>query len=422
MKFSNILKRSFFIFSVIQIAAIQNFIYPEFTNAKDINDVSDKVTELSESIDAIVNSLDCTVSIQVVSADKYDLIYEHNSQTEMIPASITKLVTSAVAFDMLGVNYNFKTIVYTDDMDISDGVIDGNIYLKGYGDPDLNSLDLTYLAEEISSKNIRQITGNIVYDESYLDDEHYSIADYYQGDTKKTYWPYVSGLNFNKNPKSFDPALMAGTVFMEELIAANITVDGILVSGMTPSASKEIAVVSHSIFDVLAHMNKESDNHSAITVFKVIGAKFGTPPGSVTKGESAVVEFLTSIGNQRNGFEILEGSGLTRFNRVNSDMYIRLLKYMYDDTKTFDYFYSTLPIAGKDGTLRNRMIGTEAENNVHAKTGTLNSVSALSGYAVSRDNELLIFYIVMNGFGGGANAVRYKQDQICELLCQFSRN
>ncbi len=94
---------------------------------------------------------------------------------------------------------------------------------------------------------------------------------------------------------------------------------------------------------------------------------------------------------------------------------------MYDDTKSFDYFYSTLPIAGKDGTLRNRMIGTEAENNVHAKTGTLNSVSALSGYAVSRDSELLIFYIVMNGFGGGANEVRYKQDQICELLCQFSR-
>lgn len=418
MKFSNIFKRSLFILFFIQFAAVQNFIYPDTKNA---NNVKDKVTELTESIDAVVNSVPGTVSIQVVSADKYDLIYEHNSQLEMIPASITKLVTAAVAFDMLGVNYDFKTIVYTDDINISDGVIDGNLYLKGYGDPDLNSLDITYLAEVIKSKGIFQITGNVVYDESYLDDEHYALADYYQGDTKRTYWPYVSGLNFNKNSKSYDPALMAGTVLFDELVASSILVDGIVVAGLTPSASKEIAVVSHSIFDVLAHMNKESDNHSAITVFKVIGAKYSTPPGSVSKGESAVVEFLTSIGNQRNRFEILEGSGLTRFNKVNSDMYIRLLKYMYDDTKSFDYFYSTLPIAGKDGTLRNRMIGTEAENNVHAKTGTLNSVSALSGYAVSRDSELLIFYIVMNGFGGGANEVRYKQDQICELLCQFSR-
>lgn len=103
------------------------------------------------------------------------------------------------------------------------------------------------------------------------------------------------------------------------------------------------------------------------------------------------MNFLTSIGNPRNNFEIVEGSGLSRYNYVNSDLYVRLLKYMYDEDKTFDYFYSSLSIAGIDGTLRNRMIGTEAEKNIHAKTGTLNSVSSLCGYAVSRDNELLIF-------------------------------
>lgn len=419
MKFSNMLIKTFFIILVFQFAAVQNFIYPESKNTKKI---TDKVSELNESIDAIVNTVDCTISVQVVSADKYDLIYEHNSQSKMIPASITKLVTSAVAFDMLGINYDFKTIVYTDDNDITDGIVNGNIYLKGYGDPDFNSLDITKIAEQITGRYIREITGNIVCDESFLDDEHFGLANYYQGDTKQGYWPYVSGLNFNKNPGNIDPASMAGTALMDELVAGNVKIDGIVVSGITPSASKEIASVSRSIFDVIAHMNKESDNHSAITVFKVIGAKYSTPPGSISKGEAAVVDFLTSIGNQRNNFEIIEGSGLSRFNIVNSDLYIRLLKYMYDDTKSFDYFYSSLAIAGKDGTLRNRMVGTEAEKNVHAKTGTLNSVSALSGYAVTRESELLIFYIVMNGFGGGSNGVRYKQDQICELLCQFSRN
>lgn len=382
----------------------------------------DKVEELGLRIDSIINSLGCTVSVQVASADKYDLLYEHNPQQMMIPASITKIITAAAAINILGMNYDFKTIVYTDDNDINDGVINGNIYLKGYGDPDLNTSDILYLAKQINEKGIREITGNIIYDESYLDDQHYNIANYYKGDTHINYWPYVSALNLNKNPGNGDPAAAAGSILYDDLVSLGVKLDGIVIAGVTPSASKPIAEISHALYDVITHMNKESDNHSAITVFKVIGAKHSTPPGTISKGETAVVEFLTSIGNPRNIFEILEGSGLSRYNTVNSDLYMRLLKYMYDDVKTFDYFYNSLAIAGKDGTLRNRMVGTEAEKNVHAKTGTLNSVSALSGYAVSRDNELLIFYIDMNGFGGGSGEVRFRQDLICEVLCQFTRN
>ncbi|MBV6480288.1 MAG: hypothetical protein HGGPFJEG_03164 [Ignavibacteria bacterium] len=380
-----------------------------------------KISELEEKIDAIIADLNCSVSIQVASAEKYDLLYEHNPHSSMIPASITKMVTAATAFEVLGISHEFKTIVFTDDTDIKDGIINGNLYLKGYGDPDLNSYDISQLAKTISGKSISEITGNIVYDESYFDDEHYALANYYNGDTHRNYWPYISALSFNKNGGGYDPASSAASFLSDELVLNNVKVDGIVVSGVTPSAAKELAVTSHSFFNVIANMNKESDNQSAITVFKVIGAKYASPPGSISKGEEAVINFLTSIGNPRSNFEILEGSGLSRFNSVNSDLYIRLLKYMYDDEKTFDYFYSSLSIAGVDGTLRNRMIGTEAEKNVHAKTGTLNSVSSLAGYAVSRDNELLIFYIAMNGFGNSANSIRYKQDLICEALCQFSR-
>jgi len=380
-----------------------------------------KLGELSARIDSIVSTVQCNISVQVASANKYDLLYEHNPQLKMIPASITKLVTASTAIDVLGINYEFKTEASTDDNDFKDGIINGNLYLKGYGDPDLNSGDIGYLAKLISERNITTITGNIIYDESYFDDQHYGIANYYSGDTHQNYWPYISAINLNKNGGGYDPASSAANLLLENLASLNVRVDGIVVSGVTPSASREIAYVSHSLFEVLARMNKESDNHSAITVFKVIGAKYDSPPGSISKGESAVVDFLTSIGNPRNIFEILEGSGLSRFNVVNSDLYVRLLKYMYDDVKTFDTFYSSLAIAGKDGTLRNRMIGTEAENNIHGKTGTLNSVSSLAGYAVTRDHELLIFYIDMNGFGSSANSIRYKQDQICEVLCQFSR-
>lgn len=381
----------------------------------------DKVEELSGKIDSVISSVGCTISVQVVSADKYDLLYELNPEIKMIPASITKLVTAATAIQVLGINYDFKTIVYTDDSEIKDGVINGNLYLKGFGDPDLSSTDIIYLAKLVAAQNITEITGNLIYDDSYLDDQHFGLANYYKGDTHSGNWPFVSAINLNKNPGNIDPASTAGNLLSENLISQNIKVDGIVISGVTPSAAKEVASVYHSLYEVISRMNKESDNHSAITVFKVIGAKFDSPPGSTSNGEAAVVNFLTSIGNPRNIFDIVEGSGLSRYNAVNSDLYVRLLKYMYDDVKTFNYFYNSLSIAGKDGTLKNRMVGTEAEKNVHAKTGTLNSVSALSGYAVTRDNELLIFYIDMNGFNGSANSERYKQDQICELLCQFSR-
>lgn len=381
----------------------------------------DYLKEFEMKIDSIVSLVDCRVSVQIVSADKYDLLYSHNPQEQMIPASITKLVTAAIAIDVLGISYDFRTVAYTDDSDIKDGAINGNLYLKGYGDPDLNSGDISYLANEIAVKGIKEITGNIVYDDSYFDDNYYGLANYYSGDTQKSYWPFVSALNFNKNPGQYDPASTAASYLLGELNSLGVITTGITIGGETPKAAKEVAVVSHSIYDVIANMNKQSDNLSAIAVFKAVGAEYRSAPGSLEKGEDAAIDFLTSIGNPRGSFDILEGSGLTRFNTVNSDLYIRLLKYMYDDVKTFDYFYGSMAIAGVDGTLRNRMLGTEAEKNVHAKTGTLNSVSTLSGYAVSRDNELLMFYIAMNGFGGGHNNARYKQDLICEAICAFSR-
>jgi len=381
----------------------------------------DKLGDFQSRIDSIISGLNYTVSIQIVSADKYDVLYQHNPQKKMIPASISKVVTSVAAMEYLGTGYKFSTIIYTDDINITDGIINGNLYIKGYGDPDLNSSDVRLLAKNILGKNITEITGNIIYDESFLDDNYYSLADYYSSDTKKQYWPYVNGLSLDKNGGNYDPGSNVASLLQSELQAGNVKTGGIIVAGVTPTSAKQITEVSHSLFDVMSYMNKTSDNHSAITMYKVIGAKYKGAPGTLQKGSEAVNDLLTGMGNTRSSFEILEGSGLTRYNAVTSDLYIRMLKYMYDDEKDFDFFYRTLPIAGKDGTLSRRMIGTEAEGNVHAKTGTINSVSTLAGYAVTRDSELLIFYIAMNGFGGGSNRPRDIQDEICAAICEFSR-
>jgi len=381
----------------------------------------DNLKNFQLRMDSIVATVNCGVSIQVVSASRYDLLYAYKPESKMIPASITKVITSATAFSQLGVNYEFKTIIYTDDNNLGDGVVNGNIYLKGYGDPDLSSYDISVLAKQLAAKNIREITGNIIYDDSFLDAEHYGLANYYNADTKIAYWPYVCALSLDKNKGSSDPAYSAANVLLSSLASGNVKVDGIIVAGTTPDVAREITRVSHSIYSVLANMNKVSDNQSAITVFKVLGANYKSPPGSLKSGSDAVIDFLTSIGVSRKNYEILEGSGLTRYNFVTSDLYVQLLKYMYDDEKNFDYFFSTLPIGGIDGTLKDRMINTEAEKNVHAKTGTINGVSTLTGYAISRDNELIIFYIAMNGFGSNNKPYRKKQDEICNIICGFSR-
>lgn len=376
---------------------------------------------LQNRIDSILTTVNCLSSVQVASASNYDLLYEYKPSEKMIPASITKLITSAAALMKLGLSYEFKTVLYTDDNNLSDGIINGNVYLKGYGDPDFSYDDIGKLVNQVLNWNITEITGNIIYDVSFLDTIHYGLANYYQGDTGPSYWPYVSAINLDKNKKISNPASYTAEVIYTELQNQNVRIDGIVIAGITPTSSKELGKVTRSICDVLAYMNKASDNHSAITVYKVLGAEVKSPPGSLENGSEVIIDFLSAVGIDRNNYEILEGSGLSRYNMVTSDVFIMLLKYMYDKVNTFDCFYKTLAVAGIDGTLKERMKGTEAEKNVHAKTGTLNSVSTLSGYAVSRDNELIIFYIAMNGFGTKANYYRKRQDDICEVICQFSR-
>jgi len=393
------------------------FIY-QFTYSQKIP--QDKIDELAGKIDSVcmpLKNAGIKVSCKVMHADFNKVMYELDPEIGMIPASITKIVVGVTAYAKLGANYQIPTIVYTDDNNIKDGSVDGNLYIKGYGDPDLNSGDVQVLAEELSKLGIKQVTGNLVADESYFDNVYKTLSGVYKGDTGPSYWPYVSALCLDKTYG----AMSTGNLLSSDLTALGVSVQGTVITGTTPGGAKELVQVSHSIYDVLSYMLKESDNHSAITIFKLLGAKYKNQPASLEDAQDVVSSFLTELGVDRYSYEILEGSGLTRYNKVNAEMYMKMLKYMYDDRFVFDYFMNSLSIAGKDGTLRKRMIGTEAEGNVYAKTGTINSVSALSGYVIDKDSEVLMFYVVMNGFGGNASEMRAAQDDVCILLSQFSR-
>jgi D-alanyl-D-alanine carboxypeptidase/D-alanyl-D-alanine-endopeptidase (penicillin-binding protein 4) len=119
-----------------------------------------------------------------------------------------------------------------------------------------------------------------------------------------------------------------------------------------------------------------------------------------------------------NSCTFIDGSGLSKMNRTTAGTVIDLLTAIRQQG-LFPLFTHTLSIAGYDGTLRHRMIGTPAQYNAHGKTGTLNSVTALAGYVTTGDGQLAAYFITMQKFRGGPWAYKRVQDKIVEALASF---
>ncbi len=118
---------------------------------------------------------------------------------------------------------------------------------------------------------------------------------------------------------------------------------------------------------------------------------------------------------------MVDGSGISRFNQITPGAITGVLEKMYFDLPNYEDFYKSLSIAGIDGTLRHRLNGTFAENNFHGKTGSLNGVSSVSGYLTTKGDEDLVVSIIMEFNKGGWNFYRDVQDQIIELLANWTK-
>jgi D-alanyl-D-alanine carboxypeptidase/D-alanyl-D-alanine-endopeptidase (penicillin-binding protein 4) len=176
-----------------------------------------------------------------------------------------------------------------------------------------------------------------------------------------------------------------------------------------------------SLDSIATLTNKHSDNFLADYILKILGAELKGTPGHADFGKMIITNFLKENAIDSAQFDIIDGSGLSRKNRITAAALTHLLFQIYKNKALFNRFFYTLPIAGIDGTLRGRLINTRAEGNARAKTGTLNGVCTLAGYVYSADNELLIFTIIINEFKRGMRKFRYYQDEIVNLLSEFSR-
>ena len=166
--------------------------------------------------------------------------------------------------------------------------------------------------------------------------------------------------------------------------------------------------------EIVSVLLKVSQNLYAETLLKTLGK------GSFAAGIEQVEATLIEMGIAPENFIVKDGSGLSRYNYVTAKGLLQLLEKIYRDPQ-FEVFYNSLAIAGVDGTLKSRMKGTPAENNIHAKTGSVSNVRSLSGYARTRDGEMIAFVLIANNFSAPSETAQYIQDVVAQQLVNFTR-
>ena len=450
---------------------------------------------LRYDIDAVLSDslfVQCRASLKVVSLQSGEVLYDRDSKLLARPASNMKLLTTAAALHELGHDFTFRTLVFADSLR-ADSIVHGNLYIKGFGDPDLNTADLDSAAVRIKSMGIVQISGDIVGDNSYFDDLAWGNG-WMWDDEPESDEMFISALSVNRNcigvfvgptampgdsvlvacepPTPYvtiqstaktvkdtvvtplrvsrlfrerlntitvrgeilagesirqhrlsvwKPELYAAQLLKESLQRNGIAVYGQPAVGVTPVTAQPLCERDRPLDSVVVEMNKISDNLSAENILKTLGAQKRGLPGTAENGISVVNGFLSTLGIDTTAHWIADGSGVSHYTLVTVDEIVKLLAAVKKDPEIFPVFYGSLPIAGVDGTLQHRMIGTDAADNLRGKTGTLSGVSSLSGYVNTRDGETLAFSVQMQNFVAPTRFFQLDQDRIGELLARFSR-
>lgn len=203
------------------------------------------------------------------------------------------------------------------------------------------------------------------------------------------------------------PALYFGHTLRALLAQRGFKLKGkVRVDKVPPGAKMLFVAQSDSLDIVLKKLNKNSSNFVAEQIIKTLGAEAGGGPGSTARGIEVVEDYLEKeVGLRRGTYVMKNGSGLNDTNRFSAAQTNRLLEVMHERFAWAPEYFSSLGIAGKDGTIRYRFEGSEAVGRLRAKTGTLENVSALSGYVQAVGGERFVFSVLVNDFPGRASTV-----------------
>lgn len=213
------------------------------------------------------------------------------------------------------------------------------------------------------------------------------------------------------------PAFYFLTLLKEKLISNRIEFTGIIDTQTVDENTILIAEHRRRFDEVIVNLNKTSDNLSAEMTLRALGQKYFGKPSSAEKGLRLIDSMIIHCKLKPSNYRIVDGSGVSHYNLVSTELLLGVLKYFYyNKSELYKILKESFPIAGYDGTLRNRMKNTLAEKNVYAKTGTLSGVSCLSGYLTAENGDEIAFSImIQNHVRQTSRAIQY-QNKICELL------
>ncbi len=320
--------------------------------------------------------------------------YARNAGTPLVPASNMKLVTAATALYRWGADHRFKTELYLplEPATTPVGTVRGDLYLKGYGDPSLSTLSfqrtefgwetssITSFVRELRALGVTRISGHVVGDSSWFDARQ-TVSSWTPG-IKENCGP-LSGLTVNEglrdDQRVANPARHAARVLTNQLEAAGVDVTGAPRAGSTPDdAYLAVTLLSAPLSNLVAHMNKESDNFFAEMMLKGLGRAFRRE-GSTAAGLRATRATLDALGLSRAEYRLYDGSGLSYANRLSARTVAKLLRTM---TRRSDFapFFGSLSVAGVRARLRRRMRRQRLLffNFIPARTGHTEHPSCLS--------------------------------------------
>jgi serine-type D-Ala-D-Ala carboxypeptidase/endopeptidase (penicillin-binding protein 4) len=217
----------------------------------------------------------------------------------------------------------------------------------------------------------------------------------------------------------FDPDAYFITLVKESLCRHGISITGKIDSALLPSGASQFLTINHGLEPAINRTNKISHNLSAELILRTLALEKYGKPASARNGISLIDTLIAGLGLDPAKYRLADGSGVSFYNLVSSELIVEVFKYLYyNKPSLFLKLFDSFPVSGVDGTLSRRMMKSPALGQVHAKTGSLKGVSAISGFIRSRKNHNIAFSIMMQNFPGNHDEARNIQDRICEIIYQ----
>ena len=334
------------------------------------------------------------------------VVYAHNANASLLPASNQKLALTYAALVVLGPSFRLRTEVLGEGHLERGATWRGNLVLKGYGDPTLDRAGLAELARRLRASGVQRVTGSLVADESWFDVRRGGPG------WKASFVPVESQPLSALTVAGPRGALGTARLFRAALARAGVRVRGgtkVARAGGWPLTVR----FSPPLDEILHNMDVESDNFTAELILKQLGATLAGR-GTTAAGSAIVRGVLVERRVPLAGVRIADGSGLSALDRLTAKALVTILQRAWADRELRPVVFRILPVSGRDGTLADRLAKPPARGNVRAKTGTLAAASALSGFV----RERYAFAILQNGRRLSFYAARAAQDRFATVLAE----